>query len=123
MLAKQIVGYADDNAPPDGSANDTARATAALALQARHFEAGPLAFSMGHIPEFVKTAIAAAPQPVGGKRKDGSCNCPGGAVGTKCYSDAVTCNGDGVANADGTCRCNSGTKGKWNRTKYTQRLD
>ena len=71
VLAKQIVGYADDNAPPDGSASDTARATAALALQARHFEGGPLAFSMGHIPEFVRTAIAAAPQPVGGKRKDG----------------------------------------------------
>ena len=57
-LAKQLVDYAAVETPPDAAISDAARATAALALQARHYESGPLAFSLGHIPEFVKTAVA-----------------------------------------------------------------
>ena len=70
-LAKQLVDYAAVETPPDAAISDAARATAALALQARHYESGPLAFSLGHIPEFVKTAVASVPQPLGGAKRTG----------------------------------------------------
>ena len=71
VLAKQLVELAAVETPPDASISDAARAIAALALQARHYEGGPLQFSLGHIPEFVKTAIASAPRPVGGVKRTG----------------------------------------------------
>lgn len=69
VLAKQLVDCAANEAPPDASISDAARATAALALQARHYETGPLAFSLDHVPDFVKAAIASAPQPLGGTKR------------------------------------------------------
>lgn len=41
-----------------------------------------------------------------------SCGCPGGVAGANCqYSDAKTCSGAGVAQADGACACDDGAAG------------